>query len=167
MVLVFTLLSKHRDQNPEARAGSAGVSWGFSALALTNFPTGCCPQNSFERQFLRFLVIYRKLVHRRYSFSNSQVLFQFLWSLCLNCTTVYWKYGVLVQKSREDIKKYLYWKKTQPNNGGASKYRCFLGFKIVENMSYGYMDRSTDIFLVKGGTFPELLICGQAAYTVV
>lgn len=63
MVLVFTLLSKHRDQNPEARAGSAGVLWGFSTLALTNFLTGCCPQNSFGRQFLRFLVIYRKLVH--------------------------------------------------------------------------------------------------------
>lgn len=26
----------------------------FSALALTNFPTGCCPQNSFERQFWGF-----------------------------------------------------------------------------------------------------------------
>lgn len=65
MVLVFTLLSKHRDQNPEARAGSAGVLWSFSALALTNFLTGCCPQNSFKRQFLRFLVIYRKLVHRQ------------------------------------------------------------------------------------------------------
>lgn len=79
MVLVFTLLSKHGDQNPEARAVSAGASWYFSALALTNFPTGCCPQNSFERQFLRFLVINRKLVRKQsYSFSNTQVLFQFL-----------------------------------------------------------------------------------------
>lgn len=81
-------------QRPEPR----GQGWlcrgfmGFSALAMTNFLTGCCPQNSFERQFLRFLVIYRKLAHRQsYSFSNSQLLFQFLWTLCLNCTTVYWK----------------------------------------------------------------------------
>lgn len=88
MVLVFTLLSKHRDQNPEARAVSAGALWVcFYCLvpppplpALTNFPTGCSPQNSFERQFLKFLVINRKLVHTQsYSFSNSQVLFQFLW----------------------------------------------------------------------------------------
>lgn len=79
MVLVFTLLSKHGDQSPEARAVSAGALCFPSALALTNFPTGCCPQNSFERQFLRILVINRKLVHRQsYSFSNSQMLFQFL-----------------------------------------------------------------------------------------
>lgn len=117
----FTLLSKHRDQNPEARAGSAGVLWGFSALALTNFPTGCCPQNSFERQFLRVLVIYRKLVCNPIHFPTLQVLFQFLWTLCLNCTTVYWKYGVLIQKSREDLKKYFYWKNPTPSNAGASK----------------------------------------------
>ena len=81
MVLVFTLLSKHGDQNPEARAVSAGALRVFSALALTSFPAGCCPQNSLERQFLRFLAIKRKLVHRQsYSFANSRVLFHFLWT---------------------------------------------------------------------------------------
>lgn len=165
MVLVFTLLSKHGDQNPEAKAVSAGGLM-FSFCPGTDLPTGCCPQNSFERQFLRILVINRKLVHRQScSFSNSQVLFQFLWTCASTTQLCTGNKRDLVQKPREDLKrtKNIYFKKKKKCVCVYVKIQALLKLQnYPKHVMWEFPHMATwtgpqIFFLVTGETFPELL----------
>lgn len=65
------------------------------------------------------------------------------------------------------LKKIPLLKKTQPNNGGASKYRCFLGFKLSKTRPMATWTGPQIFFWWKEEPFQNFFIYGQAAYSVV
>lgn len=113
MVLVFTLLSKHGDQNPEARAVSAGASlffflpWHWPTSLLAAVLRILLKGSSWGFWWLTGNWYADNPIH----FSTLKCYFSFyelvpqLYNYVLK---IQWD---LLQKSREDLKKYLYYKK--------------------------------------------------------